>query len=571
MAEDIAPSTAADNNPRKYKIPQYQNGSVYLTSHRACYVGDDDPRENAVGIELKDIDRTEFYAGFLKSSAKVTLIPLANKRGSLPQQSHINRSPSNSSRQDSPSRAQNTSPAPRSSATWVCTICSFSNPIPNGFDPSTANARTHLPPCQACGIKPALLHVVKAALAASRSSGSATPGQAPSDTTRENSQVNANQPTKVRCPRCTFSNHPSLLQCELCGASLISVLDPRLDLARDEMRSASPGPSLVDLSLGDDDTASIKFSFRAGGEKVFHERLKTAITQRKWLVSGAPPIPRPAERERQIREAESQPKLVGIAGLEMRGQAQRKNNEQIIGNAFEDLEALMTSAKEIIELAESFSIQARESSGISAEADYVLSQSTSALGLTTTKDMLGSEALYVSELSRNLAEFLMDDAKGVLKREGGIMSLVDLWAVFNRARNGVELISPVDFEKAAQMWESLKLPIRLRKFKSGLLVVQGRDRTDDKTIASILAWLAETHTQPPPDEKAAWDWQKYGRGVTVQEAAIRFGWSIGVATEEMEMAEEKGALCREQGHDGVRFWEQWIVPDPQHTIVAQAQ
>jgi ESCRT-II complex subunit VPS36 len=366
------------------------------------------------------------------------------------------------------------------------------------------------------------------------------------------------QLTKIRCPRCTFANHPSLQQCELCGASLAPASDPRLDLSRHEIRAVSPGPTLIDLTLDGDSTASIRLSFRAGGEKIFHERLKAALQQRKWLLQGAPPAPKPREEDGDGSAQKAQPrKLVGIASLEMRGQTQRKNNEQIIGNAFEDLEALMTSAKEIIALAESFSAQAREGNASGAEVDSLLTQSASALGLTTTKDMLGSDSLYVSELSRNLAEYLTDDSTGVLRREGGIMSLVDLWAVFNRSRNGVELVNPVDFEKAAQMWEQLKLPIRLRRFKSGLLVVQERSRTDEKTIESILAWLQDLHSQPPL-EGATWDWQRYGRGVTVQEAVVRFGWSMGIATEELDMAEEKGVLCREQGLDGVRFWENWL-------------
>jgi len=256
-------------------------------------------------------------------------------------------------------------------------------------------------------------------------------------------------------------------------------------------------------------------------------------------------------------------KIIGIAGLERRDRELRKNNEVVIGSAFEDLEALMTSAKEVIALAESFAAQGNTGSdGNSAETNALLSQSASALGLVTTKDMLGSgsgsESLYVSELSRNLAEFLTDDTKGVLRREGGIMSLVDLWAVFNRARGGVELVSPTDFARAAQLWDKLKLPVRLREFKSGLLVVQGRDRTDEKTIASILSWLKELHNEEPASE-VTWDWHLYGRGVTALETAERFGWSVGVASEELEMAEERGALCREQGLDGLRFWENWIM------------
>lgn len=250
-------------------------------------------------------------------------------------------------------------------------------------------------------------------------------------------------------------------------------------------------------------------------------------------------------------------KTVGIAGLEQRRLEVRKNNELVIGNAFEDLEALMASAKEIVALAESF---ASSSNNTNAETSSAVAN---ALGLITTKDMLGggsnSESLYISELSRNLAEFLTDDARGVLRKAGGIISLVDLWAIFNRARGGVELVSPRDFEKAARLWEKLKLPVRLRQFKSGVLVVQASDRTDEKTIKALLLWLSDLHSFPP-DRELAWDWQVFGRGVTAQDAAERFGWSIGVAEEELEMAEDKGVICREEGDEGLKFWENWIDP-----------
>lgn len=381
-----------------------------------------------------------------------------------------------------------------------------------------------------------------------------------------------------RCPRCTFENEPSLLNCEICGASLVTAVDRRIgDLSSQIYRSDSPGPTLKDLNFTQDFLVeSIKFSFHDGGEKIFLERLKGALIQRKWLLQSAPPIPKPFSEHEIGSDSRTPngtvsvpppaPKMVGIAGLERRGQELRKNNEVIIGNAFEDLEALMTSAKEVIALAESFAtLSNNDANNQSDTANAVLSQSASALGLITTKDMLASDSLYVSELSRNLAEFLTDDTKGILKREGGIMSMVDLWAVFNRStRGGVELVSPSDFFAAAELWDKLKLPVRLRRFKSGLLVVQARNRTDEKTVASLLSWLRELrHQGPPPAGEMPWDWGKYGKGVTAQETAERFGWSVGVASEELEMAEERGALCREQGLDGVRWWENWLVRMPE--------
>ncbi|KAK4499416.1 hypothetical protein PRZ48_009930 [Zasmidium cellare] len=502
----------------KYKIPNYQNGHAYLTSHRVCYVDNGDPRKYSVAINLKEIERSEFYAGFLKSSPKITLFPKAAKKGASAIRSPVPRyaSPSDalvgSVGSSLPTSTPSPAPARDVNATWVCSICGMSNQVPTNFDPATANEHTPLPPCQACGIKPPLVTMVKAA-----------------------------------------------------------ITDRRVQaVAEDIQRTDSPGPSLdVATIVGDDTIQTIKFSFRDGGAPTFNERLQSALVQRKWLLQSAPPVPKPASTPPQSNgfsrpgngtapPTSAPQRVVGIAGLEQRGALLRQNNQAVIGTAFEDLEALMTSAKEVIEMAEQFAKQTNGAAEGDPDARRLISDSASALGLVTTKDMLGTgssaEQLYVTELSRDLAEFLTDDRKGVLRKEGGIISLVDLWQVFNRTRNGIELVSPLDFEKSATMWDTLHLPVRLRRFKSGLLVVQERSRTDDKTIASLLTWLKQPqHGHLPPagdDQKST-----FGKGVTAQETAERFGWSVGVATEELEMAEEAGALCRDQCLDGIRFWE----------------
>jgi len=571
----------------KFKIANYQNGHAYLTSHRVCYVDNNEPRKYSVAVDLKEIDRTEFYAGFLKSSPKITLFPKAKR---APVTSIRSPTPKYASPSDALVRSASSTPRPTPqspapardlSATWICPICGLSNAVAGNFDPSTANQHTPLPPCQACGIKPPLAHMIKASIAAMSNRPAGADPASPSTQRQANgpngfptspvSSATTTANALNSCPRCTFENHPSLTTCEICGASLQQLGNRRLQAVADGIqRPESPGPSLSSSIVDDETIETIKFSFRAGGEKTFLERLKTALVQRKWLLQSAPPIPRPALSPSQSNFGSSSPmpdgqatpstpqqqRVVGIAGLERRGAELRQNNQTVIGTAFEDLEALMTSAKEVIAMAEQFAKQSGNDA--SAETRSILSDSASALGLVTTKDMLGSgtasETLYITELSRNLAEFLTDDRKGVLRKEGGIMSLVDLWAVFNRTRNGIELISPLDFEKAAIKWDDLRLPIRLRRFKSGLLVVQERSRTDDKTIASLLHWLREPQYAFPPAEDDLLG-QTFGRGVTAQETAERFRWSVGVATEELEMAEETGALCRDQCLDGIRFWE----------------
>ena len=491
---------------------------------------------------------------------------------------------------DGPLRVLPVEAPPSSTATWVCTICSFSTPVPSNFDPTTASAHTPLAPCLACGIKPTLTHVLKATIsnATSRQPSSSPALQTPLpvrpkpvaefssglDRARKASPKSSDPEASFQCPRCTFLNHPSLLSCEMCGGPLISHDLPAELTQQARNHTESPGPVLNSLGAappGPESSESAKISFRGGGEKIFYERLKGSMTQRKWLLQGAPPIPKasqannPAHSTPGTPSTPDRPKLGGIAGLEHHSRAVRKNNELVIGSAFEDLEALMASAKEIVALADTFARQVKGASGAaSASEDALLADSLSQLGLIATKDIVGSssgaggsDSLYLSELARTLAEFLTDDRRGVLRRAGGIVSLVDLWAVFNRARGGVELVSPADFEKAVGLWEKLGLPVRLRTFKSGVKVVQGRDRTDETTIRALLAWMKDLH-EFPPEREVPWDWHVFGRGVTARDVAERFGWSIGVAEEELEMAEERGVLCREEGLEGLKFWENFI-------------
>ena len=554
----------------------------------------------------RQVDANYMQAGFLKSSPKITLHPKAPKPASIQSRSRSTitipqraaQSPSRSSTASpvhhgaspfSTTGSGSTTPRP-STATWVCTICSFSNPVPANFDPATANSNIPLPACVTCGVKPSFPHVLKAAISnAAGRKGSENQFPPAQPLLESHGQYSGNSSveyieaqwrgestlparSRFQCPRCTFQNHPSLIACELCGSPLLSGESKAADVLGESIgRSESPGPSLDGTSLGaDHDTECVKFSFHAGGEKIFHERLKGAMVQRKWLLQNAPPVPDlfPGKVDSttigidgRVRQPPERARTVGIAGLERQGLELRKKNEAVIGSAFEDLDALMASAKEVVALAESF---AKKSDEGSADADQLIAESAKALNMVTTKDMLGpsagSESLYLSEMSRNLAEYLTDDAKGILRKEGGIMSLVDLWAVFNRARGGVELISPLEFEKAARLWDKLKLPVRLRQFKNGLLVVQQADRTDHKTIVQLLSWLQELNALTSTSEVGG-AYEASGRGITAQEAAQRFGWSVGVANEELEMAEEKGALCREEGIEGLRFWENRIVDD----------
>lgn len=67
------------------------------------------------------------------------------------------------------------------------------------------------------------------------------------------------------------------------------------------------------------------------------------------------------------------------------------------------------------------------------------------------------------------------------------MTLTDVYCRVNRAR-GLELLSPEDLLNASRQLASLDLPIVLRVFDSGVMVLQARSH-DDNTIIDIIADL----------------------------------------------------------------------------------
>lgn len=518
---------------------------------------------------------TSGQAGFLRSSAKVILYPKPLRRGpgsqrrNAPLSQNVQRlqisSSSPGSRSGSPFRSPQISRISSmvNNANWICPICSFSNPVPSNFEPATATESFPVPPCLSCGIPPPFATILKAAIAGA-SSRSGPPLASSTDTVQEPERngINHNilQSQSLICPMCTFHNHPSLQSCEMCGFPLTNRGGSSIAAYSEANRAASPAPE-IDHINDFNEPVIVKLSFRAGGDKVFSEKLKAAMIQRKWLATYAPPIPKPLDNIRRSQpgsptsstfESRGSPKMsaVGIAGLEQRGLQTRQDNELVIGSAFEDLEALMALNKEVVALAQKLAREFGEEANM-MDSDYLDSAEPR---MVATRDMLSntSDKLYISELARNVAEYVTDERRGLLRRNGGTMSLADLWATFNRSQDGVQLVSPSDFFKAAGQWAVLGLPVRLRQFKSGILAVQRSDANDERTVEQIKKWLESLRTSPP--DHYDWDWTHYGCGVTAQDAAKKFGWSLGIATEELEMAEERGALCRDQSIEGLKFW-----------------
>jgi len=157
-----------------------------------------------------------------------------------------------------------------------------------------------------------------------------------------------------------------------------------------------------------------------------------------------------------------------------------------------------------------------------------------------TKQTAGS--LYHTELSRQLSDWLLRGRGGKpgILISTAMIPLPDVYCYFNRAR-GSELISPDDLYRACVLFEDLNLPVRLRRFDSGVLVVQSSTH-NDTTIAAQMRQLVEEH-----GPLTSLDVAKYKQ------------LSPALALEQLQTAERHELLCRDETFACVIFYTNFFV------------
>ena len=68
------------------------------------------------------------------------------------------------------------------------------------------------------------------------------------------------------------------------------------------------------------------------------------------------------------------------------------------------------------------------------------------------------------------------------------MAVTDVYCRVNRAR-GMELLSPEDLLNASRLLAPMGLPIVLRKFDSGVMVLQARSHDDNAVVEAVSQWV----------------------------------------------------------------------------------
>nr|CAH8860057.1 unnamed protein product [Trichobilharzia regenti] len=123
------------------------------------------------------------------------------------------------------------------------------------------------------------------------------------------------------------------------------------------------------------------------------------------------------------------------------------------------------------------------------------------------------------------------------------MDLATAYCRINRAR-GMDLISPDDLLRACRQLEKESLPIRLKCYANGLLVLQLASEDETETLKSTAELVEERVS------------------LTADELARASNLSPFLAKARLLAVEEAGLICRDDSEAGLRFY-------PNHFLTRQ--
>uniref|UniRef100_A0A667X6M3 Vacuolar protein-sorting-associated protein 36 n=1 Tax=Myripristis murdjan TaxID=586833 RepID=A0A667X6M3_9TELE len=241
----------------------------------------------------------------------------------------------------------------------------------------------------------------------------------------------------------------------------------------------------------------IKLSFKEHGQIEFFRRLTEEMTQKRWENT---PVSQPIPTATGAQAGRT--RAVGIVAL--------NDLSGSIANKIKDKQGDITEDETI------------------RFKSYLLSMG---IANPVTRETHGSGTHYHMQLAKQLGDML----QAPLEERGGMMALTEVYCLVNRAR-GMELLSPEDLVNACKMFESLKLPLRLRVFDSGVMVVQLQSHSEEEMIASALDNVSEKGS------------------LTAEEFAKLLGLSVLLSKERLLLAEKMGHLCRDDSVEGLRFY-----------------
>lgn len=468
-----------------YKVEDLQKGRIYLTNKRLVFVNDIKKNLN-LAIQLKEIQDIDLYNGFLKSSPKITL--------NLSNQSEVNI--------NSAKEVQNSPKKQKKNISWACPICSYSN----SSSVLLESIETDLPICNNCGIQSHYDQIEKIIKEESKTNG--------------NTDFDLVSFDASICPSCTFVNHPSMLECEICGTKLtnnsflIHPYDKSEDTAKVKLKTTESYES-IDLSI-------IKLSFRKGGHRLLYDKISDIV--HSYLAKKSikkndqnDKLHKTLKKEKESYiNVDGNNKVVslsnGIHGLTNKSVEQSHELSSLLEQSVQDLDQLMSMAKKIIAMSSKYQkvLADKNKTTLAYDRNNQLLQnsrnSVVKIGqllnnkqieksirrnkMTNALNSLKKEKseqtkskfslVYINELSRDICDFLTDE--NILDKKKGLITLYELLFLYNKSRQ-INLISAEELYDAVSQFDKLNLNMKCEKIE--VLQLGGKDIGDSSNTKSI--------------------------------------------------------------------------------------
>ena len=285
------------------------------------------------------------------------------------------------------------------------------------------------------------------------------------------------------------------------------------------------------------------------------------------------------DRERQAAKEAARPsqtitaRKVGVDAIMTKNKLLLKENANLAETAFggnnkttkhvskkkgnqEDIDAFMREATPLLKVIQKYTstIERERRAAASSNNDAAKQHNDTEklvamlenMGMTSALSEKQSGSMYHKQLARQIVDFLRHNDK--LTKAGGMMTLTDVYCLFNRAR-GTNMISPDDLLKALDLMKDLGLGMSRRSFQSsGVLVIQD-DAFDDEVMAKKLVDLASSSMKQkaePTDDIG---------GITVIDVSRTLKIPALLANEQLQSAEQMGWLCRDSTIEGMRYFQ----------------
>ena len=304
---------------------------------------------------------------------------------------------------------------------------------------------------------------------------------------------------KWPCPSCTFVNcfikGTQLDFCQICGVKKENSISSKTEIL-----------------------SKYKFSFSSGGSTIFYNKL---VKTRE-------------EAQKKSTSQQQETVTVGISGLLRRQEERNLAAEASLSSAFSDLDALMRSAGEMVQLAAKISDKIHKNNQKNNDNDLSVGQRNTfndlieSLGIETSAndDNVGTIEFYQS-----IAHSVSGLVQAMISKNGTrVYSLADVYCLYNRTRTTGSLIAPADLLKAARQLSRLALPIRLHKFtEKGMLCLVPAQDVDPHHLYILIKQILK--------EK--------GTFLTAVDLAEKLKISLFLAGQQLMMAEAAGKIVRD--------------------------